>query len=158
MEATEVFIALGSNLGDREPTLRKALELMNAIAGIQVVAVSDFIETEPGGATDQGMFINGAAQIRTTLSPEELLEALHKVEHELGRDRTRQQRWGPRTCDLDILMVGDLVLDSPKIKIPHPYMHERLFVLEPLAQIAPNAVHPVLKKTIRQLLQEARNK
>ncbi len=149
------YIALGSNLGDRGEMLLATVKKLAAAAGIEVRRISQFISTEPvGGPPDQPKYLNAAAEIQTTLSPQELLAALHEIEQSLGRDRTAEQRWGPRTCDLDILLIGELVMDTAELTIPHPRMHERRFVLEPLAQIAPKVVHPVLKKTVSQLLCE----
>ncbi len=149
------YIALGSNLGDRGDTLMAAVKKLSAAAGIEVRRISQFISTEPvGGPPDQPKYLNAAAEIQTTLGPQELLAALHEIEQSLGRDRAAEQRWGPRTCDLDILLIGELVMETAELTIPHPRMHERRFVLEPLAQIAPNAMHPVLKKTVVQLLCE----
>ena len=147
------YIGLGANLGRRGHTLRCALAMLNARADLSVVAVSDFIETPPvGGPAGQPPFLNAAAELRTALPPRELLAALQAVEDHFGR--TREVRWGPRTLDLDLLLYGSLVTDGPGLRVPHPRMHERLFVLEPLAQIAPDAVHPTLGKTLRALLHE----
>jgi len=150
---TVAHIALGSNLGDREGTLRRAVALLRR-PDIRVRAVSRFIETQPVGPAGQGPYINAAAELDTTLAPHALLAVLMDVERQLGRDRSREQRWGPRTCDLDLLLVGQTVLDTPDLTLPHPRLHERRFVLEPLAAIAPHAVHPKLGMTIEQLLRE----
>lgn len=149
---TTAYIALGANLGDRAANLRAAVEMLAASPGVRVVAVSPFYETEPEGYTDQPAFINAAAEIATTLSPHELLLLCQDVENKSGRVRTL--KWGPRTLDLDILMYGETVMDTGELKIPHPLMHLRRFVLEPLASIAPDAVHPVTGKTITRLLEE----
>jgi len=152
---TIAYIALGSNIGDKGGTLMSALKMMSDVPGIEVRRISQFIATAPvGGPEDQPEYLNAAAEIETTLSPPELLAALQAIEKSLGRDRAVEQRWGPRTCDLDILLMGDIVVDTPPLTIPHPRMHERLFVLQPLSTIAPHAIHPVLGKTIAELLTE----
>lgn len=151
--ATTAYIALGSNLGDREATLRRALEMLDARDDISVIRVSSFIETAPsGGPADQPPYINAAAELETSLSPHDLLAALQAAESALGRDRSREQRWGPRTCDLDLLLMGDVVLDAPDLTIPHPRMANRAFVLAPLAEIAADAIHPAHGETIASLL------
>jgi len=149
----KAYIALGSNLGDREHNLRAAIEMLRQADGVRVSSVSSFYETEPVGYTDQPAFINAAAEVMTALSPMELLRLCQDIENRLGRVRT--VKWGPRTADLDILLYGDAVMDTPELKIPHPLMHERRFVLEPLAEVAPGAVHPVTGMTISQLLDKA---
>ena len=136
------FVGLGSNLGDREASLRSALAELHATPGIEVRAVSELRETEPVGYLDQPRFLNGVAELETTLQPRELLEALLDVERRLGRDRATGPRYGPRTVDLDLLLYDDLVLAEPGLELPHPRMHERLFVLEPLAELDPGLVLP----------------
>jgi 2-amino-4-hydroxy-6-hydroxymethyldihydropteridine diphosphokinase len=150
--SARVYIAMGSNLGDREATLLAALRMMGEHPGIVVRRRSEFLETDPVGPPGQGKYLNAAVEIDTTLPPEDLLAALKQIEARLGRDRSKEVRWGSRTCDLDILLIDDSVIDSPDLKVPHPYLHERTFMLEPLIQIAPDVVHPVLKKTMAQLL------
>jgi len=156
MDARIAYIALGGNVGDRGRNLMSALKMLDRVPGVDVRVVSQLIETDPvGGPEGQPKFLNGAAEVRTTLSPHELLAALHEIEAALGRDRTNEEPWGPRTCDLDLLVMGSICLDGDDLKLPHPHMHERLFVLRPMAQIAPDLIHPVLKKTIVELLIEA---
>jgi len=141
------YLSLGSNVGDREACLRDALGRL-AAAGT-VVAVSSFYETEPVEFTRQPWFLNCAVALETTRTPQQLMAAILQIEEEMGRRRV--QKKGPRSIDIDILMFDDIVRDSKELTIPHPAMHERRFVLEPLAEIAPNAVHPVFKKTISEL-------
>jgi 2-amino-4-hydroxy-6-hydroxymethyldihydropteridine diphosphokinase len=149
---TIAYIGLGSNLGDREATLRAALRDLDARGDVKVVRRSHLHETEPVGGPPQGAFINAVAELATPLSPKELLQVLHEVEDEFGRERT--VRWGPRTLDLDLLLYGDRIIDMPALHVPHPRMHERRFVLEPLCELCPDRPHPRLGKTIQQLLSE----
>jgi 2-amino-4-hydroxy-6-hydroxymethyldihydropteridine diphosphokinase len=137
---TTAFVGIGSNLGDRETNLRRAIELLSAEAGIEVVAVSEIRETEPVGPVEQGPFLNGAVQVETSLPPGELLERLLAVESRLGR--VRAERWGPRTIDLDLLLYGGEKIDEPGLSVPHPRLHERRFVLEPLAHLDPGLQIP----------------
>jgi 2-amino-4-hydroxy-6-hydroxymethyldihydropteridine diphosphokinase len=146
------YVGLGANLGDREGTIRRALELLDERAGIRIVGVSTFRETEPVGYLDQPRFVNAAAELDTTLAPRELLDALLAVERELGRMRGGP-RFGPRTIDLDLLVYGDRVVDEPALEVPHPRLHERRFALEPLAELAPALVVPG-RGTVETLLAE----
>lgn len=129
-----VYVGLGSNLGDREQTIRGALARIKADPEIDVVAVSSLRETDPVGYTDQPKFVNGAAALRTELSPKALLERLLQIERELGRERSGP-RYGPRTIDVDLLLYGSEEVDEPGLRIPHPRLAERAFVLEPLAEL-----------------------
>jgi 2-amino-4-hydroxy-6-hydroxymethyldihydropteridine diphosphokinase len=134
---TRAYVALGSNLGDRERTLRAALEALAAEPGIDVVAVSRFYDTGPVGYVDQPRFLNGAAALETELPARELLERLLAVELRFGRSREDVPPQGPRTIDLDLLLYGDAEIDEPGLRVPHPRLHERRFVLEPLADLDP---------------------
>ena len=142
------YIALGSNLGDKEENLRRALELLEE-HGVEVVKVSSFICTEPYGVTDQPQFLNAVCQVRTSLEPLALLHTLLGIEQEMGRVRLRH--WGERNIDLDLLLYEDVIMDTPELKLPHPDMQNRDFVLLPLFEIAPELIHPVLRKNIREL-------
>jgi 2-amino-4-hydroxy-6-hydroxymethyldihydropteridine diphosphokinase len=132
---------LGANLGDRERTLRAALDLLAREQGIEVLAISRFRETDPVGFEQQPRFVNGAAKVRTTLGPRALLERLLAVEQALGRTRAGP-RFGPRTIDLDLLVYGEDVIDEPGLTVPHPRLAERRFVLEPLADLDPGLEVP----------------
>jgi 2-amino-4-hydroxy-6-hydroxymethyldihydropteridine diphosphokinase len=136
------YVALGSNLGDREQTLRAALAALGAEDGVEVVAVSGLIETEPVGFVAQPRFLNGVAELETDLPAGELLELLLEVERRFGRVREGVPAQGPRTLDLDLLLYGEAELDEPGLRIPHPRMHERAFVLGPLAELAPGLEIP----------------
>jgi 2-amino-4-hydroxy-6-hydroxymethyldihydropteridine diphosphokinase len=145
------YIALGANLGDRARQIRAAADRLRATPGIVSVALSPLLEYPAvGGPGNSPPFLNAAAEVRTTLSPRELLDRLLEIERAMGR--VREEKWGPRTIDLDLLLYEDRILQEPGLDLPHPRLHERRFVLEPLAQVAPQAVHPVLRRTIAELL------
>ncbi len=147
-----VYIGLGSNVGDREEFIEQAVFLLEKNPNITVTRRSTNYETEAEGGGDQPPFINAAVEIKTTLPPLKLLEVTQEIEAALGRER--EVEWGPRTIDLDILLYDDQILSEDKLQIPHPLMHERLFVLKPLKEIAPHAIHPVLEKTVEALYDE----
>lgn len=144
-----VYIGIGSNLGNREKNCLKAVQLLFD-SGIAIMKQSSMYETEPWGVKDQPRFINMVIEAETEEKPGKLLELLKRIEREIGRKET--YKWGPRAIDLDILLYNDLVINNTALQIPHPHMHERDFVLRPLSEIAPNKIHPVLKKTVRELL------
>ena len=149
------YIALGSNLGDKEKNLRRALLLLTQ-QGVEVVRVSSFLSTEPYGVTDQPQFLNAVACVRTSLAPLALLDVLLATELAVGRVRLRH--WGERNIDLDLLLYEDVVLNTPRLRLPHPDMQNRDFVLLPLAEIAPELKHPTLQKTIWELKENLMNR
>lgn len=146
------YIALGSNMGNREKYLNQAVKSLDKTSGCKVTRVSDFIETAPYGVTDQDDFLNGCLELETLLYPGELLDELHRIEKEAGRERIRH--WGPRTLDLDIIFYDNLVIEENNLCIPHIDMQRREFVLKPLVQIAPYKRHPVYGKTVSEMLRE----
>ena len=146
-----VYLGLGSNLGNRRANIDAALAALRANPAIRVLAVSTLLDTAPvGGPPGQGPYLNGAAALETDLAPAALLAELKRIEHTLGR--REGPRWGPRPIDLDILLYGDEVLDTPELAIPHPRLGERRFVLEPLAEIAPEVRVPGVRLTVGELL------
>lgn len=146
------YIALGSNMGDKEKNLQDAICQLNSDLKTHVTKTSKFYITDPVGNVDQDQFLNGAIEIKTMLTPNELMTRLLEIEAELKRIRTI--KWGPRTIDLDVLLYDNLITSSEEIIIPHPRMHERTFVLEPLNDIAPYVMHPVLGKRVFQILED----
>jgi 2-amino-4-hydroxy-6-hydroxymethyldihydropteridine diphosphokinase len=139
---TRAYVALGSNIGDRAKTLLDAVDALRQEDGVEVVGVSSLIETDPVGFLDQPRFVNGVAALDTTLAARELLTLLLQVEQRFGRSREAVPAQGPRTLDLDLLLYGDAELDEPGLQVPHPRLHERAFVLEPLAELAPGLQIP----------------
>ena len=142
------YLSLGSNIGDREACLRQALERLEA-AGVRVARRSSIYETEPQDLRDQPWFLNMAVEVETELDPMQLLACIHKIESEMGRQRTIPK--GPRTIDIDILFYGDSVIACSELEIPHPRLDRRRFVLEPLAEITPDLRHPITGKTVREM-------
>lgn len=165
MGVSVAYIAMGSNLGDRRAAIHEACDQLRAHAAAESapesergpggLRLSPVYETAPvGGPADQGPFLNAVAELRTTLPPRDLLALCQRIERGLGRpDRTERARWGPRVLDLDLLFYDDMVIDEPGLRVPHPRLHERDFVLRPLADLAPQLVHPVLGRSVRELLE-----
>ncbi len=149
------YISIGSNLGTREENCKRAINLL-INKGLTLLKQSSMIETKPWGAEDQPAFINMAVSVETALPPGNLLNLVKEIETGLGRTETF--RWGPRIIDLDILFYDDVVMEEPDLSIPHPRIKDRDFVLRPLAEIAPDFVHPVLKKSNKELLEELINR
>ena len=150
--AITAYLALGANLGDREGNIRRALAALGDTEGVCITRTSSLLENPAvGGPADAPAFLNAAAEIITTLGSHALLHRILQIEQQLGR--VRRERWEPRPIDIDLLLYGDLIISSQELVIPHPLMHERRFVLAPLAEIAPEAVHPILQMTVGGLLQ-----
>lgn len=155
----QVFLSLGSNLGDKKKYLESAIEFLRQSSHIELCKVSSWYETKAltlaGEEEKHPDFLNGVVAIKTNLKPFELLDFCKKMELECGRKQT-DKRWQPRTLDIDILFYGDLILENEQLQIPHPSLHQRLFVLEPLKEIAPDFLHPILKKTMLELHEECK--
>lgn len=137
---TVAYIGIGNNLGDKERFIQRALDALSHMTGINLLRVASLYETAPWGNTDQDWYLNTVAEIDTTFSPRELLSTLLSIENNLGR--TREEKWGPRTMDLDLLLYGSKVINNPHLRVPHPRMTERAFVLVPLAELCPDLVLP----------------
>tara|TARA_R110002072_G_scaffold42064_19_gene118477 strand:+ start:60915 stop:61391 length:477 start_codon:yes stop_codon:yes gene_type:complete len=148
----DAYIAMGSNLGDRQAHFARAIELIAQLPETAIECRSTVIETEPVGPGDQGRYLNGVVMISTKLIAKELLSALLEIESSMGRDRDNEVRWGARVIDLDVLVYGDQVIDEPGLSIPHPRLHTRAFVLEPLCELAPDLLIPGQEKTPREML------
>ena len=149
---SRVFVGVGSNEGERLEHISKAVRAIGFIEDVRLVQMATIMETEPVGGPPQGPYLNTVVELHTELSPGALLTALKAIERQLGRKPT-PQRWAPRPIDLDLLLYDDLVMQEPGLSLPHPRMHERRFVLEPLAQLAPETIHPALKQPISTLLE-----
>jgi 2-amino-4-hydroxy-6-hydroxymethyldihydropteridine diphosphokinase len=149
----KAFISIGSNLGERVKNCEGAVKRISGNPAVKLIKKSSFYESSPWGRTDQPPFINGALEVETSLKPRELLEFLKALEVELGRrpPETPEERWGPRVIDMDIVFYGDQVIEEEGLTIPHPHAHERGFVMVPLGEIAPDLIHPVLKKKVSEL-------
>ena len=145
------YLALGTNIGNKRRNMITAAALLAERVG-DVLALSGFYETEPWGFQSDNTFLNAALQLETSLSPLELLKATQQIELEMGRTQKSNGAYHDRIIDVDILLYDDLILQTPELTLPHPLMHERLFVMEPLAEIAPNVIHPVFKKPVISLL------
>ena len=146
LEYSTAYLLLGGNLGDREPNLKKAIELLNDKIG-RVIAISSLYETAAWGKTDQPAFLNQAVSLQTRLTALEVLEHALSIEQELGR--VRKDKWGERLIDIDLILFGDEIINIPdKLQVPHPHMQDRKFVMEPLAEIAPEVIHPLLGETM----------
>lgn len=146
------YLGLGANLGEPAQQVREALERLNGAFEVEVTRVSTFYRNPPLGPENQPWYVNAVARVRTRLGPEELLRLLQQIEAAMGR--VRGEKWGPRVIDLDLLLYNGEVIFTPKLVVPHPEMHHRVFVLAPLAEIAPRAWHPVLHKSAEDLLAE----
>lgn len=147
-----VFLGVGSNEGDRLKHISQAIRQLSSINHLQVVQIAPIIETKPVGGPPQENYLNTVVEVETTLSPQELLAALKQIEQQQGR-KLDAVRWSSRPIDLDILLYGDQVIKTSELEVPHPRLHQRRFVLEPLAQLSPEMVHPLLKRSIKELLQ-----
>ncbi len=150
-EPETAYVGLGTNLGDRAATIVSAIDALDSAAGVRVTARSAVLETDPVGPVRQGKFLNAVVEVATTLTPQALIATCLAIERQHGRKRETERRWGPRSLDLDLLLHGEHVVDEPGLTLPHPRMHTRAFVLDPLAEIAPELIHPVLGRSIREL-------
>ena len=148
----KVFIGIGSNVGDPLNNCLKAISMIRQIMGCHVIRISSLYRTEPVGYRDQDWFVNCVILLQTELAPKELFNHLQNIEKIMGREK--DIKWGPRSIDLDIILCEDLILEDEGLTIPHPFMHERRFVLIPMNEIAPDVIHPVLNKSVEELLND----
>jgi 2-amino-4-hydroxy-6-hydroxymethyldihydropteridine diphosphokinase len=146
------YIGIGSNMGDSQRNCREAIERTGALDECSVISVSSFYFTEPVGVKAQEWYVNGAVSVSTTMSAQDLLKALLQVELHMGR--IRLEKWGPRVIDLDLLLYGQDIIDETDIKVPHPLMHMRKFVMAPMSELAPDLIHPLFGKSMMELLKE----
>lgn len=151
----EAYIGLGTNMGERSQNLTDAIEAIKNTSGIEMIKRSEIIETEPWGYTDQDAFLNCVVKVKTFIPPHALMSLLLEIENSLKRERSIH--WGPRTIDLDILFYDNLISDNPHIVLPHPLVHERAFVMESMAEIAPHFVHPLLNKRMAEIFETLKN-
>lgn len=147
-----VFIGIGSNLGNAKENCRQSINALNKTKEIEIIQCSSFYKTEPVGRPEQNWFINCVVEAKTSLSPENLLFYLKELESKMGRVQTI--KWGPRVIDFDILFFNNKIIDTLNLKIPHPLNHKRGFVLEPMGEIAPDLIHPVLNKSVKELKED----
>lgn len=147
----EVYLSLGSNMGNREEKILSAIEEINKMGNTNVIKTSQIIEYEPFGFIEQAKFLNCVVKVSTLLIPQEFLKNILEIEKNLGRNRKNSKKWGPRIIDIDILLYGKEIVEDDNLSIPHLWMEKRAFVLEPLCEIAPNVIHPLLKKSIFRL-------
>ena len=152
-----VFLSLGSNLGDRLGYVQQAASILGTTNNIQIVSSSSFYETEPWQMNTPNWFINAIVQISTSLSPEELLIVINRIESQLGRERNGKREYTDRTIDIDILFYGDKIINTEKLVIPHKFFHRRACLLVPMLEIAQDFVHPLFKKTVSELYDELEN-
>ena len=155
MKACKVYLGLGSNVGDRLKFIESAIERIGDLEGVKLTKKASLYETEPWGVKDQGFFLNTAVEIETSLSPEDLHNEIKSIEQTLGRES--REKWTQREIDIDLLFYGDRVIDEENLKVPHNRIEDRRFVLVPLAEMDPDLIHPVLNKSVKELLAETKD-
>lgn len=155
MKAYKVYLGLGSNVGDRLKFIESAIERIGDLDGVKLTKKASLYETEPWGVKDQGFFLNTAVEIETSLSPEDLHNEIKSIEQTLGRES--REKWTQREIDIDLLFYGDRIIDEDNLKVPHNRIEDRRFVLVPLAEMDPDLIHPVLNKSVKELLTETKD-